>query len=156
MNKALKFIISVIIPVAVGGLSGYLTSGEIKDWYRTIVKPSFNPPDYVFGPVWTALYIMMGIAFFLIWKANANGADKRRAMTLYFVQLVLNFFWSLIFFRAHEIGWALVEILLLWVAIGFTVRSFASISPPAAWLLVPYLLWVSFASVLNFAIWKLN
>lgn len=156
MNKASKFILSVIIPLAVGGLSGYLTSGEIKDWYRTVEKPVFNPPDFVFGPVWTALYIMMGIAFVLVWKAGAESGRKRKAMTLYFLQLLLNFLWSLIFFGAHEIGWALVEIALLWVTIILTINAFRKISSLAAWLLVPYLCWVSFAAVLNFAIWKLN
>lgn len=156
MKPFLKLIISVAIPVVVGAVSGYFTAGSVNGWFTTINKPSFNPPGWLFAPVWTTLYILMGIACYLIWKSSANVADKRRAITLYTIQLTLNFFWSIIFFGAHQPGWALVDIALLWAMIMLTIFSFGKISSTAAWLLVPYICWVSFATVLNFAIWKLN
>jgi translocator protein len=152
----IKLIISVLVPVAVGGFAGWLTVSEIGGWYAGLNKPSFNPPNYLFGPVWTTLYVLMGIALFLVWKADTNAALKQRAMMLFAVQLVLNFFWSLIFFNAHQIGWALVEIVVMWIFILLTIFAFGRISPAAAWLLVPYISWVSFATVLNAALWKLN
>jgi translocator protein len=152
----IKFIVSLLVPLAVGGVAGWLTVPEIAGWYAGLNKPSFNPPNYLFGPVWTTLYAMMGIAFFLIWKADADAGLKKTAMILFAVQLVLNFFWSLIFFNAHQLGWALVEIIAMWLFILLTIFSFGKISSLAAWLLVPYICWVSFATVLNAALWKLN
>ncbi len=152
----IKFIVSLLVPLAVGGIAGWLTVPEIAGWYAGLNKPSFNPPNYLFGPVWTTLYAMMGIAFFLIWKADANAGLKKTAMILFAVQLVLNFFWSLIFFNAHQVGWALVEIIVMWLFILLTIFSFGKISSLAAWLLVPYICWVSFATLLNAALWKLN
>jgi translocator protein len=152
----IKFLLSLFVPLAVGGFAGWLTVPEIAGWYAGLNKPSFNPPNYLFGPVWTSLYAMMGIAFFLVWKADADAGLKKTAMILFVVQLVLNFFWSLIFFNAHQVGWALVEIIVMWLFILLTIFSFGKISPLAAWLLVPYICWVSFATVLNAAIWKLN
>jgi translocator protein len=152
----IKFILSLLVPLAVGGFAGWLTSPEITGWYAGLNKPSFNPPNYLFGPVWTALYAMMGIAFFLVWKADADERLKKTAMVLFAVQLVLNFFWSLIFFNAHQVGWALVEIIVMWLFILLTIFAFGKISSLAAWLLVPYICWVSFATVLNAALWKLN
>jgi translocator protein len=104
----IKFIISLLVPLAVGGIAGWLTVPEIAGWYAGLNKPSFNPPNYLFGPVWTSLYALMGIAFFLIWKADVDAGLKQTAMMFFAVQLVLNFFWSLIFFNAHQLGWALV------------------------------------------------
>jgi translocator protein len=152
----IKFVISVLVPLAVGGISGWLTMPEIAGWYAGLNKPSFNPPNYLFGPVWTTLYALMGIAFFLIWKSNKDAAQKKKAMLLFGVQLVLNFFWSLIFFTGHQIGWALVEIIVMWLFILFTIFAFGKISSVAAWLLVPYICWVSFATLLNAALWQLN
>jgi translocator protein len=152
----IKFIVSLLVPLAVGGIAGWLTVPEIAGWYAGLNKPSFNPPNYLFGPVWTALYAMMGVAFFLVWKADADAGLKKTAMMLFVVQLVLNFFWSLIFFNAHQLGWALVEIIAMWVFILLTIFAFGKISSLAALLLVPYICWVSFATVLNAALWKLN
>jgi tryptophan-rich sensory protein len=152
----IKFIVSLLVPIAVGGIAGWLTVPEVAGWYAGLNKPSFNPPSYLFGPVWTTLYAMMGIAFFLIWKADADAGLKKTAMILFAVQLVLNFFWSLIFFNAHQVGWALVEIIVMWLFILLTIFAFGKISSLAAWLLVPYICWVSFATVLNAALWKLN
>ena len=156
MNNYLKLFISVAVCLAIGGISGYLTSNEIPTWYTTLNKPSFNPPNWIFGPVWTTLYVLMGIAFWLVWKSNAEFSIKKRAMTFFIIQLVLNFFWSILFFSFHQLGLALVEIILLWTFIVFSIISFFPISKTASYLLVPYVLWVSFASVLNFAIWNLN
>jgi translocator protein len=152
----IKFIVSLLVPLAVGGIAGWLTVPEIAGWYAGLNKPSFNPPNYLFGPVWTSLYALMGIAFFLVWKADADEGLKKTAMMLFAVQLVLNFFWSLIFFNAHQVGWALVEIVAMWLFILLTIFSFGKISSLAAWLLVPYICWVSFATILNAALWKLN
>jgi tryptophan-rich sensory protein len=156
MNNIAKLIIAVAIPVAVGASSGFFTASGVSSWYQTINKPSWNPPGWIFGPVWTTLYIMMGIAFYLVWKADAGSALKKSAIILFAVQLLLNFFWSFIFFNQHQVGWALVEILMMWVFILLTIFAFAPVNKTAAWLLVPYISWVSFASILNYTIWKLN
>ena len=156
MKPIYKFIIAVLIPLAVGSLAGYFTASSVTGWYTTLVKPSFNPPNWLFAPVWTSLYIMMGIAFYLIWKKEANDVVKSTAVTLYIVQLALNFLWSFVFFYAQQPGWALVNIILMWIFIFLTILWFGKISSLSAWLLVPYICWVSFATVLNFAIWKLN
>ena len=156
MNNVLKLIIAICLPLLIGFTSSYFTVSEIGSWYQTIQKPSWNPPNWIFGPVWTTLYILMGIAFFLIWKSNVAGKIKRKSVILFAIQLVLNFFWSFIFFDQHQIGIAFIEILFLWLMILFTIFAFAPISKAAAWLLVPYVSWVSFAAILNFTIWKLN
>ena len=156
MHNTLKLIIAIIIPVAIGAASGFFTSSEIPDWYQTINKPTWNPPSWLFGPVWTTLYVMMGIALFLIWKSDASQSVKKTAIILFAVQLVLNFFWSFIFFNQHQIGWAVVEIITMWIFILLTIFAFAPISKIAAWLLVPYISWVSFATILNYTIWQLN
>jgi translocator protein len=156
MNNAIRLIIAIAIPLAVGFTSGFLTITGVGSWYQTINKPSWNPPGWIFGPVWTTLYIMMGIALYLVWKSDASVVLKKTAISLFTVQLVLNFFWSLIFFNQHQIGWALIEIIAMWFFILFTIFAFAQVNKTAAWLLVPYSCWVSFATILNYAIWKLN
>ncbi len=156
MNNIFKLVIAIAIPLIVGSTSGFFTITGVESWYQTIQKPSWNPPSWIFGPVWTSLYIMMGIALFLIWKSPLSSDIKRTAILLFAIQLVLNFFWSFIFFYQHQIGWALVEIIALWLLILLTIFAFAKINTTAAWLLVPYISWVSFASILNFTIWKLN
>lgn len=156
MNNTTKLIISIALPVAVGATSGFFTATGVDSWYQTINKPSWNPPGWIFGPVWTTLYVMMGIALFLVWKSNTNEALKKTAITLFAVQMVLNFFWSFVFFKQEQPGWALVEIIVLWVAILLTIFAFAKVNKTAAWLLVPYISWVSFASILNYTIWQLN
>lgn len=154
MKKALLFFGCIIMTLLTGGISGLLSAGEIRTWYATLHKPSFNPPNWVFGPVWTGLYLLMGISLFIVLQANVK--NKRNAVTLFFVQLVLNFCWSLIFFNFHLIGAAFVEILLLWTFILLMIIRFYKINRTAALLQLPYLAWVSFASVLNFSIWMLN
>lgn len=156
MNNVIKLIIAIAIPLVVGGISGFFTVNSVQSWYLTINKPSWNPPSWVFGPVWTTLYVMMGIGLFLVWKADTSTELKKIAIALFAVQLLLNFFWSLIFFQQHQPGWALVDLIALWVFIVLTIFAFAQVNKTAAWLLVPYISWVSFAGILNYTIWRLN
>lgn len=152
----MKFIISLLLPLAVGGISGIFTVKAIPGWYAQLNKPWFNPPNWLFSPVWTSLYIMMGIALWLVWKSDAPQKLKQRAIYLFAAQLALNFFWALIFFNLHQIGWALVEIIAMWATILLTIFAFAKVNKMATWLLVPYISWVSFASILNYSVWELN
>jgi tryptophan-rich sensory protein len=121
-------------------------------WYAALQKPSWNPPAWLFGPAWTLLYTLMAVAAWLVWKR----VGFTRPLGFYFVQLALNAAWTPIFFGAHQLGWALVEIVAMWIAILATLLSFRRVSKKAGWLFVPYLAWVSFATVLNFTLWKLN
>lgn len=154
MKKVLTLIACIILTLSVGALSGYLTAKEIPGWYEGLQKPSFNPPNYLFGPVWTLLYILMGISLFLVIRSGTSG--KGKPIIFFFVQLTLNFLWSLIFFNFHHVALALVDILLLWVFILLMISSFYKESRVAGLLQLPYLLWVSFATVLNAAILLLN
>lgn len=150
-----KLILSLISTVGLGSLGGIFTIAEIPTWYAGLNKPSFNPPNWIFGPMWTTLYVLMGISFYLIWKSPVS-LSRNKAMRIFVIQFILNFCWSIIFFSLHEIGWAFVEILAMWVFILLTIIQFRKISTLAAALLIPYLLWVSFASILNGSIWQLN
>lgn len=154
-NNWLALIIAIIIPLAIGGTAALFTVPNIQGWYQGLIKPSFNPPNWIFAPVWNTLYILMGIASYLVWRERKLKIVTP-ALSLYFIQLVLNFFWSLIFFELHQPGYAFVEVLILWLFIFSTIISFSRINKAAAWLLVPYISWVSFASVLNYEIWRLN
>ena len=156
MNHVGRLIIAIAIPLLVGFTSGFFTTTGPGTWYQAIEKPNWNPPGWVFAPVWTTLYVMMGVSLFFIWKANVVIYKKRVALVLFAFQLVLNFFWSFIFFRLEEPGWALIEIIILWIAILVTIFSFSSINKLSAWLLVPYISWVTFAAILNYTIWSLN
>jgi tryptophan-rich sensory protein len=140
----------------VGGLAGWATAQGVRDWYPTLLKPPFNPPPWVFGPVWTLLYLMMGVAFFLVWRTRPTSPTAGRAMGVYGIQLFLNFLWSFFFFWARSPGWAFGEILVLWTVLVWTVVLFFRESRTAGWLMVPYLAWVTFAAVLNGSIWILN
>lgn len=151
----MKLLLSLLITLAVGSIAGIATASSIGTWYAALNKPFFNPPNWIFAPVWTTLYIFMGIALFLIWRLPASPA-RNKALPIFYAQLALNFAWSFIFFNFHQTGAAFAEILLMWAAIVITIRHFYALQKAAAWLLVPYLLWVSFASVLNFSIWQLN
>jgi translocator protein len=136
-----------------GGVASVLTSGAVRTWYPQLRKPEWNPPNWVFGPVRTVLYVMMAMSAWLVWRV---GRGATAAMALFAVQLLLNAAWSLIFFRLHAIGLAFGEILLLWMMVVATAVAFLPISFLAAWLLVPYMVWVGFASYLNFRIWQMN
>ncbi len=147
------------------GLAGWLivcflpamlaVSAGPDEWYREIAKPSWNPPNWIFGPVWTTLYTMMAFAAWLVWRRGGFAAHGR-ALTIFLVQLALNAAWSPLFFGLHQPGWAFVEIVAMWLAILATIVAFWKINRWSAVLLVPYLAWVSFASVLNFTLWQMN
>jgi tryptophan-rich sensory protein len=157
MNKTLtlKFLISILLPLSLGAIAGMFTSQSVPDWYATLNRPSFNPPNWIFGPVWTTLYILMGISFFLIWKQVASKV-RNRAILIFLLQLVLNFAWSFIFFYFNMIGLALVEIILLWISIVMMMVVFYKIKPIASYINIPYLFWVTFATVLNASYYFLN
>jgi tryptophan-rich sensory protein len=139
----------------VGGIGGIATASSITTWYAEINKPSFNPPNYLFGPVWTALYILMGISIYMILQSPKTELRKK-AIAIFCIQLFLNFCWSFIFFKFQLLGLAFIEIILIWVSIITMIIIFFEINKKAALLQIPYLLWVSFASILNGSIWFLN
>lgn len=151
-----KWVIAVVICEASGLLSGFISQTYMNPWFDTLNKPSWNPPDYIFGPVWSFLYLLMGTALWLVWKSDAPEQEKRNAELIFAVQLFLNFWWSIIFFRFHSLSFAFFEVLLLFVTIVVTMFRFAPISRTASWLMVPYISWVSFASILNYTIWMMN
>lgn len=155
MPKSLKLIIAILLPMVLGGFSGFLTANSINDWYVTLNQPSFNPPNWVFGPVWTTLYLIMGISLYRIWRLPAT-EERNYAIKIFALQMILNFFWSLIFFKWHLIGLALVEIIVMWIAIAMMIHHFRKLDAAAGYMNIPYLLWVSFASVLNGAYFILN
>jgi tryptophan-rich sensory protein len=140
----------------VGVVGSLFTFNAISGWYSTLQKPALNPPSWVFAPVWTMLYAFMGISAFLIYQKGWKRKEVKRALGVFGIQLFLNAIWSIIFFGLHRPGFALMDIVLLWIAILITIIAFAKIFKPAAWLLLPYLVWVSFATYLNFAIFYLN
>ncbi|ASU33706.1 TspO/MBR family protein [Mucilaginibacter xinganensis] len=154
--RLFPFITSLFITLAIGFVASLFTRPQIAGWYSTLNKPSFNPPAWLFAPVWTALYIMIAIAAYLVWQRRDGSVSYKTAATIYAVQLLLNFSWSIVFFGLHGILPAVFVILLMWAAIILNIRWFAKFSKIAAWLLVPYLLWVSFASLLNLSIYLLN
>jgi len=156
INNTFKLIIAIVVSELAGIIGSVFTTSSIAGWYAGIVKPALNPPAWVFGPVWTTLFALMGIAAFLIWKKGLDRRDVKIALGIFIGQLVLNTLWSIIFFGLHSPGSALIEIIFLWLAILATIVAFYKISKPAAWFLVPYIAWVSFAGYLNYAIWALN
>lgn len=155
MKKLLLLILSLALPLAVGFLGSLATTPAIPTWYVTLNKPFFNPPNWLFAPVWTLLYFLMGISLFLILTAKTQ-KPKTPALSIFFIQLALNSLWSILFFGFKNPTLAFLEIITLWFAISLTINKFLKLSRPAALLLLPYLLWVSFASLLNFAIILLN
>lgn len=155
MKKLFNLIACISLTLVVGAVSGIATASSIADWYVSLNKPSFNPPNYLFGPVWTLLYILMGISLYLITQVGKSPL-KTRALTVFFIQLFLNFSWSFLFFKFHFIGFAFIEIVGIWLAILLMILTFYKLNKTAAYLQIPYLLWVSFASVLNGSIWFLN
>lgn len=156
LNNFLKLVIAIVVSEAAGIIGSVFTVSAIPTWYAGLVKPALNPPSSVFGPAWTTLYALMGIAAFLIWKNGWERKDVRAALGVFGIQLFLNVIWSIIFFGLQSPGYALADIVLLWFAIVWTMVVFYKISKPACYLLVPYLLWVSFASYLNYSILVLN
>ena len=151
-----KLAIAMFVSLAAGGLGSIFTSSAIPTWYATLTRPALNPPNWIFAPVWTTLFVLMGIATWLIWKQGIDKPKVREALKIFLGQLTLNVLWSFIFFGLHNPGLAFLEIIFLWLAILATILSFSKVSKTAAFLLVPYIAWVSFASYLNLAIWRLN
>ena len=158
MNKITRLVSMVLTCLAIGYLSGSVTRSAILTWYPTLIKPSFNPPNWLFAPVWTTLYVMMGIAGGLVWHEIDSPRKKevKNAMLFFAIQLALNALWSYLFFGLKNPLLALIEIVLLWLLIYETYVKFGKINKFSGYLFVPYLLWVSFATVLNASIWWLN
>jgi translocator protein len=156
LNKTQKILISVISCLGIGFLSGQITKNAITDWYPMVKKPFFNPPNWVFAPVWTILYIMMGISVALIWNKLENNNQVKTALKYFAVQLLLNSLWSILFFGLHSPALAFIEILILLTMIFKTYLEFKKINRIASNLLIPYLCWVAFATILNGSIWFLN
>jgi translocator protein len=152
VKKTIELIISILICQGVGLLGALFTAPAISSWYSTISKPWFTPPNWLFAPAWTLLYLLMAIALFIIWQKK----EKRRALTIFFIQLFLNFLWSMLFFGLKNPLLAFLDILLLVLTISLTVKIFYSKSKIAAFLLLPYLLWTIYASLLNLGIIILN
>ncbi|RYG70811.1 tryptophan-rich sensory protein [bacterium] len=151
-----KIISGVVVCEIAGAIAALMTASAVRDWYPTLMKPSWTPPSSLFGPVWMVLYAMMGAALGLIWANGQNPQREKRAVNWFWVQLALNVLWCAVFFGLRNPGWGYVVIITLWLAIAANLWLFSKISPTAAWLLVPYFLWVTFASTLNFSILSLN
>jgi benzodiazapine receptor len=151
-----KLVVSIVACLAAGAIGSIFTRSAIPTWFATLEKPVFSPPNWLFAPVWTLLYILMGIAAFLVWRKGLENRQVRTALIIFLIQLILNVLWSVVFFGLESPLLGLVVILFLWVAILVTVIQFFKISRTASVLLWPYLLWVTFAAVLNSSIWLLN
>jgi translocator protein len=154
MKNWQKLVIAILIPQVSGVLGALVTVSSVGSWYQTINKPSFNPPSWIFGPVWTSLYIMIGISLYLMWKSNHP--FKKKAMWLFGIQMVLNALWSPAFFGLESPLLGLIVVIPLWVSILACIKVFKPISNLAAYIFIPYFLWVSFATLLNASIWYLN
>jgi len=157
IKPALALIAAILICLAAGGIGSIFTSqSTITGWYANLQKPSFTPPNWLFGPVWTTLYIFMGIAAFLVWQKGPQNPAVKTALLFFAGQLILNTAWSWLFFGMNYILLAFIELLILWLAILLTILKFYSLSTTAFLLMLPYLVWVSFAALLNCSIWLLN
>jgi len=155
-KNIVKLVVSIVVCQCAGLLGSAFTTPAIPTWYAALQKPPFTPPSWLFAPAWITLYLLMGIAAFLVWRVGLDDRRVRAALMIFLIQLVLNALWSVAFFGLQSPLYGFIVIILLWFAILLTILSFARISRLASWLLVPYILWVSFASVLNISIWVLN
>ena len=153
MNKWIKLIVSILICQIAGIIGSIFTTPSITTWYADLQQPAFSPPNWVFGPVWITLYTLMGISLYLVWNKKNN---VKIPLTLFFIQLILNSIWSIIFFGLQNPFYALIEIIILWITILLTIISFYKISKKASLLLLPYIIWVTVATTLNYYIWILN
>lgn len=157
MNKITRILTVVVTCLCIGYFSGIITRESIEVWYPTLIKPSFNPPNWIFAPVWSALYVMMGIAAGMVWnRIETDRINVRKGLQFFAIQLALNFLWSYLFFGLHNPLLALVELIVLWLMIFETYVVFKKVDKIAGMLLLPYLAWVSFAGILNAAIFWLN
>ena len=150
------FIGFIVLAQLAGVIGSVFTAGSVDTWYPTLQKPDFTPPGWLFAPVWITLYTLMGISAFLVWRKGWEYTQVKSALRVFFFQLVLNALWSILFFGLHWMFWAFVEIIILWLAILWMIRKFHKVSRIAAYLQIPYLLWVTFAAVLNLSLWILN
>lgn len=155
-KEIIKLILSLLICQAAGFLGSLVTTPSIPVWYASLEKPSFSPPNWVFSPVWITLYALMGISLYLLWREDTKAPKVQIALFFFIIQLILNISWSMIFFGLKLPLLAFIEILLLWMAILLTILKAVKVSKTAGYLLLPYILWVSFAAVLNFLLWQLN
>lgn len=157
MNKKLiRILIAVAVCLFIGFLSGFATQSSISDWYVTLKKPDFNPPNWIFAPVWTVLYILMGVAAGIVWNKGVYHKWVKTALYHFIFQLLFNAAWSVVFFGFRKPFYAFLVIIILLILIILTIKWFRIVNKTAAYLLIPYLLWVSFATILNFSIWQLN
>lgn len=155
MSNYLKFALSIVLCL-LAGVGGAVFTQDSLGWYFTLHKPLFRPPNWLFSPVWIVLYITMGISFYLIWKKGFSHRDAKYAFVIFIVQLIFNASWSVIFFGGRSIFGGLLVIFVLWLLIFLTIFAFYRINTAAAYILIPYFIWVSYASILNFSIWRLN
>lgn len=151
-----RLVTSILLCEGAGVVGSVFTVSSIPTWYATLTKPSFSPPNWVFGPVWTTLYALMGVALYLVWMKGLKKKENHRAIAIFVIQLTLNALWSIVFFGGHSILGGLVVIVALWCFIVLTIVSFWKISKNAGLLLLPYLEWVSFAAILNASLFWLN
>ncbi len=154
--KIIPLILSLLACYAAGAIGSYFSIDAIPTWYTTLNRPPFNPPNWIFGPVWSTLYAMMGVSLYLIWQKKTNSLVKKQGIWFFAIQLILNTLWTIVFFALQSPTGAFLMVIALLVFIVLTIRKFSKISKPAAYLLYPYLAWVSFASILNFSIMILN
>jgi translocator protein len=155
-SKWLKLIVALLLPQVAGAIGGFFSAANVPTWYQTLLKPAFTPPGWVFGPVWGMLYLMMGLAFFFVLISEQNKDSRRFVAGLFGVHLLLNTLWSILFFGLRNPFLAFIDIIVLWLMITALVFVFWNIKKLAGMLMIPYWLWVSFASVLNYSIWKMN
>lgn len=156
MSKIIKLVLSILFCLLAGVVGSFFTIPAIPDWYAGLIKPFFSPPNWVFGPVWTVLYIFMGLSLYLVWEKGTKKKKVKEALKLFAIQLLLNWIWSPVFFGTKNLFLAFVVIVLMWFFILKTVLAFSKINKTASYLLYPYFAWVSFASILNFSVWFLN
>jgi tryptophan-rich sensory protein len=156
MNRIIRLIVSILVCQLAGVAGSFFTAPSIQTWYSGLNKPAFAPPNWLFAPVWVSLFFLMGVSLFLVWEKGFKGIESRLAIYAFSIQLALNAAWSFLFFGLQNPFLAFVEILLLWAAILVTIILFYVISKKAAILLVPYIVWVTIASILNYSIWFLN
>jgi len=156
INNFSRLVFSLLICQGFGLIGAFFTSPAIPSWYQNLEKPFFTPPSWLFAPAWITLYILMGIALFLIWKKGLKEEKNEVAFLFFFIQLTLNSLWSILFFGLRSPFWALIEIIILWIFILITILKFFKISKKSGWLMIPYITWVTFAAILNFSIYYLN
>jgi len=156
MKRWVKFIVSILVCQMAGVVGSFFTYPSIPTWYATLQKPSFSPPNWLFAPVWITLFTLMGVSAYLVWNKGLKNKQVKESLSIFGIQLILNAFWSFLFFGLKSPLYAFIEIIILWGAIVLTILKFYKISKKAGLLLFPYIIWVSFAMVLNFYVWRLN